>query len=1724
MTRKSLRTKRIFSIILSLAVALTMMPMSALAADGTSTVENAVAIDGAEKYYLGLQDAFAGVEDHGTVRMLKPLGDKMISFCKDTNGEPVDKTVTLMMNGHSLSYEGATSLYIQSGKLIIGDDAVISQTEQTAQPAVFVDNHDQNKDRGTLEFKGKATLTGGLFIQNWGKLEGGLKEGSIITRNGTYSVSVEQSTNTYSNVLGLLGDGLAFANYDKSAGNKAGALVDGSVKQLTEDVIVVAHTTHTMGKDNKCACGFTCPHNAFENGVCTICGNACAHTNVGENGVCENCKTQMTVKITASDNTVTYGTDFKAAMRNATNGTKITLLADVSIAGRTGISGNDTTVTLDLNEHKITGGWLDVGDKDTNGTYTTCTLKIIGKGSYEPPQYGGIITVNMKATLDLSEWEGGTISSINISDRSDYEAASREAAVIVGPKAGTIGKLSFGNNQLDKLKKTKLSGGSFNEIWVADFGPVKLGELLADGYAYQYTDGVDRFVEYTTTLQGASIYNVKVVKCLHPNMKPDATTGTVTCEYCGKSGKFAASVDGNLYTDMDAAITDWLAKGGTLKLYADYTAADGTWKVGSGSHTVNLNGHRMSVKDDGAFFKPTNNMHLTVTDDTERGQIENILLDGSQGGSFTLENGYVGNLEMTGGAVVTLKGGRVDKLDVQNCSANTNLSIQGGSLGKLNIKDWADGMHVSATGGSLGAYTLPSGKILADVLDHQYYAEGTSLDKSVDTAQPVEKFVINQAPHDFGSTSKAADVPINGSIPFRVDSPSENVGVYDVKWYRRTDSGAVHMTENKVNGVKVGDTLDVFCVITGLDRPNNGTVLWQVAVKGYTINVVPANLNGDQTVITQKPNTGNTGNSADNRLVVTPFSSSDLSDVKYQFEVTYNRQPLELNKDYIIKDSSNLARNAGTHTLTIVGMGNYTGEKAVTWTLEPYELSVENFRYAQIDKMYDGTDAVTDRTNGITGLDGFILDSKNPRNPNLSNVANFNLHTSDYQLSNMKFDSAEAGDRTLTGTMTLTSGGNFVFAGGNRVMQIEYSSDGNGRQVVVINRAIIAAPATKALQVANNHAATYTVDLSALLPKLESPKKYGEVTYELGTDAISFGADGYYEAGTAKIEGDKLILPIQAVKTDTTGSIGAVKVKVSTTNYHDFTLTINVNATNKIVPTGTPTLSKTTLAWGEQLSTISLSGAMTDPTDSTKTVKGKFEWVTPETKMETVGDYQAEWKFTPTDTDVYAETSGKVKLTVTKATPTGAPKYTAITKEGQTLADANLTAVGENNESLFKALGKAIRGIVKWVESEDKTTELNSGTKVEQGKTYTWLFTPTEADNYSTLTGTIVLWAKPSSGGGAVAPAPTTPDTDVVTEKDSQTGVSEGSDTTTKTTVKESRTETAKNEQGQTVSKTTASVSKETAAELVRQATEHKSDTVEITVKSGTTAAEANGVKSTELAIPKTAVEEIAKNTDADLVIKTDSGEVTLDNKTLETIAKEAKSDTARIVVNENTKLTEAQKPAEKIIGEKGKLFDLAASIGEKLIHHFGGGKAHVTLPMPEGLKGKDVLVIYINDKGFCEILNHTVEKVGADSCIKFTTSHFSTFAVVDKEEAEALIKAQNEAHVKELMQNGKFKVTTTKTSKKSVKVTVTAKNSKTLISDIKTMGYTVKYQFYRSTKKTSGYKLLKTKTTSSFTNTKGKKGTKYYYKARVLVYDGKTLIAKSQLKQASCGVRTWTK
>ena len=714
---------------------------------------------------------------------------------------------------------------------------------------------------------------------------------------------------------------------------------------------------------------------------------------------------------------------------------------------------------------------------------------------------------------------------------------------------------------------------------------------------------------------------------------------------------------------------------------------------------------------------------------------------------------------------------------------------------------------------------------------------------------------------------------------------------------------------------------------------------------------------------------------------------------------------VEDNKAYTVKFTPTDASASYDRTLT----------DSVVPEISKYPL---NFSVAVKDKTYDGT----------TNAD---ITSVTFDNVTLNRGTDYTVTAS--------FDDASVGNgKNITATVTLMGQAEKNYA----LKQSSFTTTGN-----ITKAAVPDFTKETALTIVNGHANTYTVALPAL-PKLETPKKYGALTYEIREIKL----DGSYYTSGAKVENGKLTLPIQKNDVKTTGSVGTVTVVIKSTNYEDITLTVNVNATNKLLPTVTaPTANALTYNGTEQA--LVTAGKTTGGTMLYRLDDSKWSEQIPTAKN--AGEYTVWYKVQ------------------------GNAEYADVAEQSLTVTVSNQPSGG----------GGASGG--------------GGGAS--------------------------------SGGGGGAAPAPTPDDADVITVKEdtkdnttSKPGAETDTTTTTKTTVKNTTTETTKNEQGQDVSKTTASVSKDLGDKLLDQAVSNKSDMIEITVKSsdanngsgaGSTGA-ADSVKATEVELPKATVNAIAKDTNADLVIKTDNGEVVLDNKTLETIAGAAKGDTVTIVVGENTRLKETQKQAEKIVGKNGTLFDLVAKIGEKHLHQFEGGKAYVTLPMPDKLKGKDILVIYIDDNGLCEILNHSVEKIGAEDYIRFTTTRFSTFAVVDKDEAERLIKEQNAAHVKELMQSAKFKVTTTKTSKKSVKVQVAAKSSKTMISDIKSLGYTVKYQFYRSTKKDAGYKLLKTSSKNSFISTKGTKGRKYYYKARVLVYDGSKLVARSALKQCSYGAR----
>ena len=116
--------------------------------------------------------------------------------------------------------------------------------------------------------------------------------------------------------------------------------------------------------------------------------------------------------------------------------------------------------------------------------------------------------------------------------------------------------------------------------------------------------------------------------------------------------------------------------------------------------------------------------------------------------------------------------------------------------------------------------------------------------------------------------------------------------------------------------------------------------------------------------------------------------------------------------------------------------------------------------------------------------------------------------------------------------------------------------------------------------------------------------------------------------------------------------------------------------------------------------------------------------------------------------------------------------------------------------------------------------------------------------------------------------------------------------------------------------------------------------------------------------------------------------------------------------------------------------------------------------------------------------------------------------------------KAKMDKAVVEQVAKAGLTARSARTAKKNVKLVVQSD-----LEGITDAGYTVEYKFYRSTKKSAGYKAMKTGKSGIYINTYGKKGTLYYYKVKVMVYDKDgNLTAQSALKQCKYASRLWTK
>ena len=281
---------------------------------------------------------------------------------------------------------------------------------------------------------------------------------------------------------------------------------------------------------------------------------------------------------------------------------------------------------------------------------------------------------------------------------------------------------------------------------------------------------------------------------------------------------------------------------------------------------------------------------------------------------------------------------------------------------------------------------------------------------------------------------------------------------------------------------------------------------------------------------------------------------------------------------------------------------------------------------------------------------------------------------------------------------------------------------------------------------------------------------------------------------------------------------------------------------------------------------------------------------------------------------------------------------------------------------------------------------------------------------------------------------------------------------------------------------TTANVDKAIGEEIVDKAVANESKEIVIDANAKNTTAAASTVIA-QISIPTNTLESIAEKTEADVTVKNDVAEIKLDNAAAGAVAEQAAGDTVQIIV-------------EKVDEKKNKVefqMKVVCSAGN-VISDFQGGNVAVTVAIPKEMEEKKVVCVYIDDNGK---MTKVKGQKNEDGTYTFTTGHFSTYALMPEEEADAAIAAQNDEILAKLDSYelvARSAAGKTSGGKKAIKIRVYDKNG--LSTD-----FFDGIEVYRSTKRNSGYGkkpifVIKSGK-SSYYNTAIKKGKTYYYKLR---------------------------
>ena len=587
--------------------------------------------------------------------------------------------------------------------------------------------------------------------------------------------------------------------------------------------------------------------------------------------------------------------------------------------------------------------------------------------------------------------------------------------------------------------------------------------------------------------------------------------------------------------------------------------------------------------------------------------------------------------------------------------------------------------------------------------------------------------------------------------------------------------------------------------------------------------------------------------------------------------------------------------DAGTYTVTAVYESDTEyGEAKATFTIEPKDISTSgSVTLSSTSVTYTGTQAPVSVTSVV--MDGHTLTA-----------------STDYTVSIPTAINAD------TYTVTVTGQGNYTGTA-TAIFEITKATATEAMTTVSAD-ARYGTTGTVAINIAGGTAGTITVsDASNVLN---------------GTPTLNNGVLSF-----VFVDSEANVDKTATITIPVTGA----------PNYEDYTITVTVTVVDKFLPDLTVNAITTTYT-GSPVSAGLIRGTATY---EGKTVKGTWGWTS--TVPTNAGTHSVSVTFTPENTDIYANATATVTVTINKATPAGSPGYTSIKESGKTLKDAALTT------GSFK-----VDGEIKWEDSED--------TVVQANVSYKWTFTPDDAANYNIVTGSLTPYrvssdndsgssssgvSKPSTSGG------TTTVTTGVTPELSGTTASASVSSSDLNKAVESALETAKD-------KGTA------PAVEIAISTPKRSDTLEVT-------------------LPANALEDLGSDREATLTITSGVADVTLDSDAITAVADQAGSKvTLTVAPVKNSDLNKLQREA---VGDSPVL-SLTLVSGSKVISDFRGGTATVTVSydLPKGVDAEDVVVWFMDDYGNITPCDTTYNS--RTGMLTFETKHFSLYVVGTKSAA----------------------------------------------------------------------------------------------------------------------------